>query len=412
VRELPRLERTAERTFDGVLSRLSTEFINIRSDHVDAKIGDGLRQLVEWIGVDRALLAQFQPNQQICVTHCYSVDGFGHLPPKIVDDELPWLATMARDGQLVRFSTPAELPPEAVNERRWCQTKRVQAHLTIPCPVGGLPVCAIAFSSRAERAWPDELVARLRLAGEIFANALGRKLADEQLQRTREELAHVVRVSTVGQLATSIAHEINQPLCAVMTNAHAAMELLAKERPDLAEARAALNDIIQDAKRAGEVVARSHTMLKRHSVEHTPQDLRRLAEGVRSVAGNYAMIRRVQFDMSVETVPPVLGHGVQIQQVMTNLLTNALDAIGPDQSPPGRVQLSLRFDEKAARVVVRVQDNGMGVAPEVSRAIIKAHGGTLWMEPNAQRGATFCFSLPIQKENHNDQRRADRAGGR
>jgi C4-dicarboxylate-specific signal transduction histidine kinase len=146
------------------------------------------------------------------------------------------------------------------------------------------------------------------------------------------------------------------------------------------------------------------------------------------------MICHVQFDMSLETVPPVLGHGVQIQQVMTNLLTNALDAIGPDQSPPGRVQLSLRFDEKAARVVVRVQDNGMGVAPEValhifdpfyttkskglgmglsiSRAIIGAHGGTLWMEPNAERGATFCFSLPTQKENHNDQRRADRAGGR
>jgi signal transduction histidine kinase len=283
-----------------------------------------------------------------------------------------------------------------------------------------MPICAIAFCSRKERDWPPALIARMRLCGEVFANALARKIADEQLQTTREQLAQMVRVSTAGHLAPSIAHELNQPLCAIIGNAHAATELLSAKSPDVQEIRAALQDVINDAKRAGEVVQRTHAMLKRHSIDHTLQDLKQLAQGAITLTGSYAMIRHIQVDSSIESVAPVLGHAVQIHQVITNLLVNAMDSIATDQSTPGRVVLSLRSDEATGRALLSVHDNGIGIKPEaaerifepyfttkptglgmglsIARAIVDAHGGTLWMEPNADRGVTFFMSLPVQRQ--------------
>jgi signal transduction histidine kinase len=420
VRDTVEPPKTGDGTFESLLSGLSSEFISVRADRVDATIDRGLRELAECIDVDRAVFAQFHHHNQILVTHCYSVPGLGHLPPRIVDDALPWLARMLRDGRIVRLTSPADLPLDATNERRWCQVNGVGAHVSIPCGVGGLPLCAIAFSSRTERQWPDKLIERLRLFGDVFANALSRKVTEERLQRTREELAHVVRVSTVGQLATSIAHEINQPLCAIINNAYAAMELLAASSPDRKEIHTALRDIIEDAKRGGEVVARSHSMLKRHSVDYTPQNMMQLIEGVRMVVASYALIRHVHLGMTLVDVPPVLGHGVQIQQVITNLLVNAIDAIGSDQALPGRVDLSLHLDTSADQVIVRVSDNGVGIPADVAaqifepffttkpkglgmglsiaRAIVESHGGMLWMEPNPDRGVTFSLSLPAHNE--------------
>jgi len=237
------------------------------------------------------------------------------------------------------------------------------------------------------------------------------------LKTTREQLAQMVRVSTAGHLAPSIAHELNQPLCAIIGNAHAATELLSAASPDLLEVRAALQDVINDARRAGEVVQRTHSMLKRHSIDHTLQDLKQLAEGAMTLTGSYAMIRRIQIDSSIETVAPVLGHAVQIHQVITNLLVNAMDSITSDQTPSGHVELSLRTDQASGRALLSVRDNGIGIKPEaaervfepyyttkpnglgmglsIARAIVDAHGGTLWMEPNVDRGVTFFLSLPV-----------------
>jgi signal transduction histidine kinase len=191
---------------------------------------------------------------------------------------------------------------------------------------------------------------------------------------------------------------------------------------------------MDDAKRAGEVVQRTHTMLKRHSIDQTLQDLKELAQGAIAVISSYAMIRRVDVDASLETVGPVLGHGVQIHQVITNLLVNAVDAIAPDESRSGRVEVKLRTDPANRNVVLSVRDNGVGIKPDavervfdayyttkpkglgmglsIARAIVDSHGGKLWMEPNADRGVTFFVSLPVHgKESHHEYRIADRPGG-
>jgi signal transduction histidine kinase len=229
----------------------------------------------------------------------------------------------------------------------------------------------------------------------------------------------------MGQLATSIAHEVNQPLAAIASNAEAAIRLLSAAPPDLADVRGAMADIVKDAKRAGEVIARTHSMLKRQRVDYGPQDVNALIEGIRPVLANYAVARHVGLEIELgRDLPAVQGHGVQLQQVITNLLMNAIDAV-PDAAPPvdpvaGRVGLTTSADGQGGAVVVRVTDNGVGLSPEalarifepfyttkakglgmglsIARTIVEAHGGRLWATANPDRGATFCFMLPARQE--------------
>lgn len=408
-----------ERAFQELLIRLSCQFANLPAAQVDQQIEDGLRQLAEFLGVQRCVLAHLDRGGRLVIHHSYSVPTFTTMPRGVcVDEAFPWLAAKLRRGETVRISRPAELPPEAANERAWVETNGVHAHLSIPLSTHTVPLCVLAAASATERAWPDEFLPRLRLAGTIFADAVARQRADEDLQQTRDSLAHMVRVTTMGHLATSIAHEINQPLSAMVANAQAALRFMAAQTPDLAEATEALADIVRDGKRAGEVIARTHAMLKRHDVRFSPQDVNVLVNAIRPVAENYAMLRHVRVRSALAAgLPLVPGHGVQLQQVITNLLINAIDAIPAHPAGQGRVTVATEPCPDGPGVLVRVTDNGAGLPPgdveqvfqpfftsktaglgmglNISRTIVEAHGGRLWAERNAEGGgATFRFTIP------------------
>ena len=168
----------AQDDFESVLARLSTEFIDIPAHNVEAKIHDGLRRLVEYAHVDRAVLGQMQPSGRLLITHCYSVPGFHLMPRMIMDDEFPWITAMLCRGQVLRLSTINDLPAHALNESRWMLVSGVKASLIIPFSIGGNLSCTIALEARQEQHWSDELIKRIRLAGEIFANALGRQRSE------------------------------------------------------------------------------------------------------------------------------------------------------------------------------------------------------------------------------------------
>ena len=175
---------------------------------------------------------------------------------------------------------------------------------------------------------------------------------------------------------------------------------------------------MRDGKRAGEVIARTHAMLKRHDVRFSPQDVNVLVNAIRPVAENYAMLRHVRVRSALAAgLPLVPGHGVQLQQVITNLLINAIDAIPAHPAGQGRVTVATEPCPDGPGVLVRVTDNGAGLPPgdveqvfqpfftsktaglgmglNISRTIVEAHGGRLWAERNAEGGGTtFRFTIP------------------
>jgi PAS domain S-box-containing protein len=256
-----------------------------------------------------------------------------------------------------------------------------------------------------------------RLLGAVvtFVDITERKQAEAEVMKQRAELAHVARVSTMGQLASSLAHELNQPLGAILRNAEAAELFLQDPSPDLEEVRAILADIRKDDQRAGGVIDRMRALMKRREVERRRLDLNLLVGEVVTLVRPDAEMRRVQ--LAVETapaLPPVQGDRVQLQQVLLNLLLNAMEAVNED--PPAKRLVTVRAGPAGATVEVTVSDtgrgipedqlsrvfepfftskpNGLGMGLAISRSIIEAHGGRLWAENNPAGGGTFHFTLP------------------
>jgi len=245
-----------------------------------------------------------------------------------------------------------------------------------------------------------------------------RKLAEEALRQTQSELARVARVTTVGELTASIAHEVNQPLAAVVTNGNACLRWLAAKPSNLEEARKAVERIIRDANRASEVIARIRMLLKKNEPVRTRLNPNQLIREI--VALVEAEARRQ--DVSVQTelavnLPRVTGDRVQLQQVLLNLVVNALDAMSTvDQ---GRRILRLQTSRiRNEAVQIAVQDSGVGLTAEnpeqffeafyttkpqglgmglsISRSIVESHGGRLWAAANDGPGASFLFTLPVR----------------
>jgi C4-dicarboxylate-specific signal transduction histidine kinase len=250
----------------------------------------------------------------------------------------------------------------------------------------------------------------------LVKSLIRRKRAEEQTSMIRQELDHISRVSTVGQLGHSLAHEINQPLAAMRVNAEAAKTLLEGEPPDLEEVRAALGDIVADSKRAQEVVACIRDLVKNKPPELNPLELNRVAsDSVQMVQVEAASKGAAVLLELAEDMPAVYGDHVQLQQVALNLLLNALESVS-ENSHLSRLVAVKTGEDGDGRIYLCVSDNGPGLDPEVykrlfepffstkpeglglglsiCRSIVAAHGGSLSADPSLEKGATFRISLP------------------
>lgn len=242
-----------------------------------------------------------------------------------------------------------------------------------------------------------------------------RKRAEETLRRAQAELGHVTRVTTMGELAASIAHEINQPLSAIVNNGSACLRWLAGDSPDLAEAREAAGDIIRDGKRAGEVITRIRALLRKTEAEKSRLDINQTIRDVLVLTRNETASKGVTLRMELDgDLPAVLGDRVQLQQVVLNLVMNGVEAMATVTDRPKELQIRSRQHE-AEQVLVAVKDSGVGIAGHnleslfdafystksqglgmglaISRSIVEDHGGRLWAVPNDGPGATFQFTL-------------------
>ncbi|WP_438043952.1 hybrid sensor histidine kinase/response regulator [Sorangium sp. So ce128] len=246
------------------------------------------------------------------------------------------------------------------------------------------------------------------------------RAAELEAQRAQDELAHLNRVSAMSALAASLAHELNQPLAAILSNAQAALRLLAQTPPDIAETRAALDDIVADDRRAAKVIQRMHAVLREGELSVAALDLSELVRKVIQLVASAA--RRAGATVRLELAPGLpraRGDGAQLQQVLLHLLVNALDAVS--RRPPGARVVVVRAQSGGAGCLeLSVADSGEGIPPEdvervfepfftskaqglgvglaISRSIIEAHGGRLWAECRPGEGATFRCLLPAWDE--------------
>ncbi|HEX6031609.1 MAG TPA: ATP-binding protein [Tepidiformaceae bacterium] len=409
--------------FETLLSEQVATFSRISAVEVDREIQRALRRIADLLGVDWGNLTEYSDDSRTArVTHWSVADGVGPQPSAIGFEEIPWVVTRLRRGEPVRFSRIEELPEDdALVDRRTYRRLGVKSQVAVPLKVEGVVVGALAFSTLgAERAWRDEFVQRLHLLGDVFAHTLSRRRSEMEGQRLRQDLAHVGRVSTMGELTASLAHELNQPLTAILSNAQAAQRILASGRTDLAEIREILGDIVEDDKRAGEVIHRLRGFLKKSSVELAALDIGELVGQVARLVSSDAIIRNVAIRLDLETgLPPVCGDRVQLQQVVLNLLMNGLDAMR--ESPETERALVLRTHRGGpGRVAVAVEDSGVGIAEAdaevlfhpfyttkadglgmglaIARSIVEAHGGRLEARNNPRCGATFSFTLPAAEQ--------------
>jgi two-component system, LuxR family, sensor kinase FixL len=535
--------------FEELLGRLSSTFVHLPSDEVESAFETSLRQLGQFLELDRVTLYRLSRDaQEFVVAYSWSAPGVGPVPRVSVTEDFPWVVSQLFCEQPVAFSTPDELPLEGMRDAETFRRRGVRSNLAIPMVAGARVVGCLAFVTlNVTHTWSDELVQRLRLVAEIFANALAqkeaddslreselakmailasltspvavldregrivtanegwmrfarengwlpeagaeidyldvwrraagrdathasellagleavlngarasfaleypsrmpggerwftisvvplrvpkggavvshtditeRKLAELEVQRSRHELAHFTRVSTIGALAASLAHELNQPLQGILANAQTGLRLLHVTLPDLVEIRSILCDIVDDDKRAGEVIRRLRSLLRKDEVQFGVLDLNVLIRDVTKLLSSDAIFRNIA--ISLELSPDmtfVNGDGVQLQQVVLNLLLNAMDAMA-ECAEDGRT-IIVRTDIEVDTVHVSVQDAGTGLRPgteelifepfyttkpsgvgmglAISKSIIEAHKGLIWATGNSP-GATFHFSLPI-----------------
>ncbi|MFY0570202.1 sensor histidine kinase [Archangium lansingense] len=257
---------------------------------------------------------------------------------------------------------------------------------------------------------------RMRAQAELLERQRLEKLAEMEARRTLEQLAHVSRVAALGELTASLAHELNQPLAAILSNAQAARRLLNATPAELDEVREALEDIISDDKRAGEVIHRMRALLKRGEPRQELHSLNDLVREVARLMANDMHLRGATLQLALApSLPTVQGDGIQLQQVVLNLLINAMDAMA--DVPAGQRQLQVRTASPGPGLVeLSVQDSGGGIEPSrlalifepfystkahglgmglsISRSIVEAHGGRLQAESPPGQGALLRCVLP------------------
>ncbi len=256
---------------------------------------------------------------------------------------------------------------------------------------------------------------RLEYIGAV-QDVTDRRLSEDALGRIRSELAHVTRLTSLGAMTASIAHEINQPLASIITSAGTCVRMLDADPPNLVVARRSAQRTIDDGNRAADVVARLRTLFAKKGSPTEPVDLNEAAREV--IALSLGELQRGEVILRPEfthDVPPVVGDRVQLQQVIHNLLVNASDAMSSVADRPRQLVISTALDDDG-HVRLTVQDAGIGIDPHhverlfdafystkshgmgiglfVSRSIIENHNGRLWAEPNDGPGAKFSFSIP------------------
>jgi PAS domain S-box-containing protein len=479
-------------TFERLLADLSARLANVSGDQLETEIESGLKQLLEFLGFDRSNFGEFTADGWATILCSVAADGVVRYPTGPLPTFAGWYLSRLRAERIVRARSIADLPPGAIEEAEYFRQSGIRSSVGIPLHVGGRIVGFINFSAfRSAREWPEELIARLKIVGEVMAQALVRKRsetalraseerwrsmfeasnlgisiidqdlhyvatnsafqtmlgytanellgltpvevtaeegldmtrtrlaelqqgerrhyetvkqyrrkdgttmwghvyisavqdaesgakmfigtliditatrhAQDALRVTQSKLAHITRLSTMHEVTAAIAHEVNQPLAAIVANGNAALRWLRKTPPEVAEAVANINQIVSNGHRAGEVVASIRGLFKKDEHAKVLLDVNAVIREVLELLQGELSSKRVSVHTKLNrNLPQILADRVQLQQVVLNLVTNAVEAVS--DNPAGSRVLNVsskrsQFEE----VIIAVEDSGPGIDPK------------------------------------------------
>lgn len=290
--------------------------------------------------------------------------------------------------------------------------------------VGGLSAAQRSVTESLRRA-RDELRGTLRELRKshaaLEAESVERKHAEEALRQAQGDLARVSRITTLGELTASLAHEVNQPIAAALTNANTCLRWLTREQPDIAEAREAASRIVKDAKRAADIITRTRLLFKRGTAQRELMDVNDMIREMIVLLGGEVARHNISLATELEmNLPQIMGDRVQLQQVLMNLMFNGIEAMKDVDGKRELLIKSQRTENDDAMLSVsdtgvglpaqqadqifqaffttKPQGTGMGLS--ISRSIVESHGGRLWAGSNSPRGASFYVRIPTRSEVH------------
>jgi signal transduction histidine kinase len=405
--------------FEDLTAELSAAFVRTPADQIDNELDRWLERIVRALDLDRSVIAEVEPEDgQFFVTHQWSRPGLASVPVGMnVTQMLPWLVDRIRAGKLTVISREEDMPAEASLDRAVGLSFQFKSNVSIPLTAGDTIVGGVAFGTLTQRrAWSPRLVQRLLTIAQVFGGALDRKRSRLAMRKLREEMQELSRVTLMGELTASLAHELNQPLGAILNNAQAARRLLQAKKPNLKEVRGAIRGIIRDDVRATETVRNVRELFKPAAERMAPLEPRRLVADAERILREDARIKGISLRLEVpEALPRVRCNRTQLIQMIMNLLLNAFDAICGN-SEGGREVVVSAEQPDAGHVVLRVTDSGPGIPQEVmpkifdaffttrsqgmgmglaiAKSIVENHGGEIRAYRNSGRGATVEVTLP------------------
>jgi PAS domain S-box-containing protein len=529
-------------TFERLLANLSARFANVPVAQLETEIEAALRQLQGFLGFDRSNLFEFGADGRATIVCSVARDAIERHALGPAPAFLSWYLGQARAGKTMRVQTIDDLPPEAIEQAEYHRRIGIRSSLGLPLRVGGRIVCLITFAAfRSTRRWPDDLIARLKLFGEVMAQAIVRKRSeaalrasearwesifetssvaismmdrdlhyiatnpafravlgytDEELRQltplditvegererakirlaelqqgkvdrysvvkqyrrkdgtaiwghsslarapesrpemfigtmidvseskraqdtllaTQLELARVTSLTAAGQMAAAMAHEIKQPLAAIVMAGSAGLRWLSKPTPDLEEVRAVLESVVSEGNRASEVIDGIRAMFKNDNRVKASLDVNEVVRDVLALL--HSKLEKHQISIRAELIselPPVLADRIQLQQVVANLVGNAIEAMDTVTDRPRTLRVRSAIDESNGILII-VEDSGPGIDPEnvdrifhpffttksqgtgmglsICRSIIEAHNGRLSLRSASTRGSAFEIFLP------------------
>ena len=406
------------RRFDGVYRWFQSRGFPLR---------DPNGQIVRWYNLLIDIDERKRAEEELRRSEAFLAEGqqlsrVGSFSWRVATDEIMWSDELYRifeidpDVRLTFEVIGTRIHPEDVSaftkqiERSRRDGSDVQVELRLQMPDGSVKYVHVVAHSRDDRGQREYIGA--------VQDVTERRLSEEALAAVRSELAYVARVTSLGALTASIAHEVNQPLSGIITNASTCVRMLAADPPDIDGARETARRTIRDGNRASDVIARLRAAFSKSEFTLEPLDLNEAALEVIALSSNDLRRHRIMLQAELANdLPVVTGDRIQIQQVILNLLRNASDAMADVHDRPRQLLITTEREE-GDRVRLTVRDAGTGLPPQsldslfhafhttksggmgiglfVSRSIVERHQGRLWAEPNDGPGATFSFSIPSQ----------------
>jgi signal transduction histidine kinase/integral membrane sensor domain MASE1 len=403
--------------FEGLLSAISGAFVHLPSAAPASAFDDPLRRVGEFLKVDYVgLLQTGEHGGGLEVTRQWCEDSAAALCGPQCVTAFPWAFARVAAGDTIVCETAESLPANATADRSAFESFGLQSAVVLPLVAGGQVQGALSVVTLTRRAWTGEGLLQLQLIAEVLANACARRRAEIELQRSRQELAHMARLSSMGELTASLAHQLNQPLAGILSNAQAARRFIDSGRATLPELRDIVVDIIADDQRAGEVIRRVREMLTRTERPAVALDANAIVRDVVALIASDAVLRNVSVSYDLTPEPLIItGHRIDVEHVLLNVITNGMDAVAGQPVPDRVVNVrTTRNGQDRALIIVHdsgeglpagmehrifepfvsTKPSGMGMGLAVARSLVDDHGGSIRADNHPLGGAIVTISFP------------------